>query len=83
MTSFGTIKLKDIWAMLDHCAPGYTRTKTEHHWRVAANGKQYPSLPLGSHGRRENPEIQIGHIRKLIRHLGILECARGQLPALR
>lgn len=79
MGSFGTIALKDIWAMLGHCAPGFTKRKTDHHWCVMYNGNTYPTLPLGSHGKRENPEIQRGHVKRMARILGISECAREQL----
>lgn len=83
MGSFGTIALQANWQMLERCAPGHTRQMRTHHWVIRFNGKTYPTLPLGPHGKRENPEIQIGHVRKLARHLGILECAKSVLEQLR
>lgn len=68
--------------MLDECAPKYTKRAGPHLWCIRWNGKVYPSLPLGPHGRRENPEIQIGHVRKMARFLGILECAETRIPML-
>jgi hypothetical protein len=68
--------------MLEHCAPGFTKTETDHHWCVRFGTKTYPSLPLGKHGPRHDPTVQIGKVRKLARILGIADCARGQLEQL-
>ena len=68
--------------MLEHCAPGHTKKATDHHWRIAYDQKLYPAFPLGPHGARKNPEIQVGHVRKMARFLGILACAKQQLPQL-
>jgi len=65
--------------MLDECAPGHQRKATTHNWRITYNGKTYPSFPLGPHGKRENPDIEIGHIKKMARALGIYDCARNHL----
>lgn len=73
------VLLKDIWAMLDACAPGHTRRATDHNWRVTFNGRIYATLPLGPHGRRENPEIETGHVRAMVRHLQIRGCAERHL----
>jgi hypothetical protein len=73
------IRLQDIWAMLDKCAPGHVRRKGKHHWIVAYQERTYRSLPLGPHGRRVDPEIETGYVRSLVRHLGIEECARAFL----
>jgi hypothetical protein len=62
--------------MLEICAPGYARKLREHNWLVTWNGRSFPNLP-------KYPEIQIGHVRKMARSLGIVECARQQLPQLR
>lgn len=73
------LRLKDIWAMLDVCAPGHQRRQTDHAWRVTFNGRTYATLPLGPHGRRENPDIETGHVRAMVRHLQIAGCAARQL----
>ena len=83
MSSSGTIALGEIWSMLDHCAPGYSKKERKHNWLVMYRGISYPSLPLGPHGARKNPEIQIGHVKNLARQFRILDCARTQLEQLR
>jgi len=71
VTSHGTIALKRIWGMLDACAPGHRRSAKIHNWCIQYDGKTFPSLPLGPHGKRENPDIQIGVVKQMVRHLGI------------
>ena len=83
MSSFGTIPLSVVWAMLDHCAPGHTRVAKKHNWIVRFGTLTYPRFPLGEHGARKDPEIQIGHVRNLARHFGIVECAKSQIEQLR
>lgn len=83
MSSSGTIPLKSIWSMLDHCAQGYTAQEGKHHWIVRFNGKTFRTLPLGPHGRRVNPPTQIGHVRNLVRFFEIEECAKRHIEALR
>lgn len=74
------VKLNDIWSMLDDCAKNHTRKASREYWAITFNGKTYRSLPLGPHGRRENPDTEAGHVRSLIRHLGISrECAEKHL----
>lgn len=69
--------------MLDACAPGAIRTLRDHNWRVVWGPRTYPSFPRGEHGKT-NPEIEVGHIRKMIRHLGIdMECAKRHLQILK
>lgn len=82
MGSSGTVKLKEVWAMLEECAPGYNKRATDHNWRVTYGERTYPALPLGPHGRRENPEIELGHIRQMVRFLGISECAKTHISQL-
>lgn len=75
--------MRVVWAMLDHCAPGHIRTAKKHNWIVRFRGKTYSRFPLGEHGARKDPDIQIGHVRNLARHLGIVDCAREQIEQLR
>jgi hypothetical protein len=82
LSSHGTVSLKEIWAMLDACAPGHTRKERDHNWCIRFGTKSYPSLPKGPHGRRENPAIQVGHVKNMARHLGILDCAKQRLEGL-
>ena len=81
MPSKGTARLKEIFKMLDECAPGHEKKQADHYWHIKYNGKHYKDFPKGEHGPK-NPEIQIGHIRKLIRHFSIEDCTRKFLPIL-
>ena len=65
------VRLTDVWLMLKNCAKGHTKKASVEYWTVHYNGKSYRSLPVGAHGRRQNPEIESGHVRSLVRHLGI------------
>ncbi len=82
MVGRGQIRLKLVWKMLKKCAPGYERVQKTHNWRVTWQGKAYYRLPLGSHGHRRNAEVEIGHVRSLVRYLGIEECAERELEQL-
>jgi hypothetical protein len=83
VASSGTVPLQDVWDMLGACAPGHTKKATKHNWVVYYNGLTYHRLPLGEHGSRNNPGIQIGHVKSMARHLGILECAKQHIERLR
>lgn len=82
MVSSGLVPLKAIRKMLDACAPGARIVAKKHRNWVLYKGLTFRGLPLGEHGRRENPEIEIGHVKTMARHLGILDCARRLLPQL-
>lgn len=82
MSSTGEIPLADIFKMLDECAPGHLRTQRTHNWMITYNGKTFPSLPVGRHGARRNVSIQVGHVKKMIRALGIEDCAKKKIPRL-
>ena len=68
--------------MLDACAPGARIVAKEHRNWVLYNGLTYRGLPLGEHGARKNPAIEIGHVRRMARHLNILDCAKKQIQNL-
>jgi hypothetical protein len=56
--------------MLEECAKGFGIRRTTHGKPVEYGGKVYLNLP-------KHNNIEIGHIRKLVRHLGIDKtCAR-------
>ncbi len=70
--------------MLAACAPGNVIKEHIHNYSVSYNGRIYPALPKGAHGSKDRAEIQVGHIRKMIRFLGIdEECAKAHLPILK
>ena len=81
MGSFGQVSLKDVWSMLEVCAPGYEVKPTTHYYCISVGAKTYPAFPKGGHGVT-NPPIQVRHVRKMARFLGILDCARRKLPVL-
>ena len=85
MSSFGMVPLKEIFSMLKKCAPGHTVEKHKHYFWVSYKGAVYRSLPTGKHGKRKGrADIEVGHVRKMIRHLEIdLKCAKKHLPILR
>jgi len=84
LATSGLIPLKQLWKMLESCAPGYQKEAREHNWLVTWNDRSYPTLPRGPHGKRENPGIERGHIRQLIRQLEVpQDCAKKHLPQLR
>jgi len=58
--------------MLEKCAPGY-RIELKTHFRfVYLNAIVFPTLP-------KHDNIEVGHIKKMARTLGILDCAKGFL----
>lgn len=66
-----TVSFRDIIAMLEECAPGHTRTLATHSYKIQYNGRTYGALP-------KFDNIEKGHVRKMARHLGILDCAKKQ-----
>jgi len=82
VSSFGQVKLSKIWKMLKKCAEGHVATPQAHKWRIDFGDRTFPDLPLGAHGA-DDPEIQLGVVRKMIRHLRIdLDCAYKYLPQI-
>jgi hypothetical protein len=69
MSSSGRIKLSKIRKMLAKCAPGYTEERKTHHLAFLWEGVS-AHLPRGGHGET-NPEIEVGHVKHLVRLLGI------------
>ena len=69
-----SIGYDDVIRMLEKCAPGYTIRLANHSRVVTYNNLVYPSLP-------KFPNLEIGHIRKMARHFGILDCAKHEKVA--
>jgi hypothetical protein len=87
MPSRGEVLFEDLKRMLDDCAPGHQIRPGKHRDTVLFGGKTFPGLPKGAHSSRGSrhgrAKIQIGHVRSLVRHLGInQDCARGVIPGL-
>jgi len=55
--------------MLTECALGHTIRLTNHFRMVKFGGKVFPTLPKHS-------QIELGHIRKMVRHFDLAECAK-------
>jgi hypothetical protein len=72
MSSFGQVEDRLVWDMLNACAPGHTIKEYTHTYCVMYNGKTYPRLP-------KKRQIDVGHIKKMCRHPGILDCAKKHL----
>jgi hypothetical protein len=68
--------------MLDDCAPGAVIVPKPHRNWVVWQGATYRGLPRGKHGSRRNPEIETGHVKRMARFFGILECAQEKIPGL-
>lgn len=68
--------------MLDDCAPGAVIVPKPHHNWVVWNRRTYRGLPRGKHGARKNPEIEVGHVKRMARFFEILPCAQSRIPAL-
>lgn len=67
--------------MLRACAPGHSAKLTDHFWLVFFKKKSF-ALPKGEHGRQD-PEIQMLQVRKMVRQLEIeRECVKEHLPDL-
>ena len=82
MTTSGSTSLKKIRDMLDGCAQGFSIENKKHRFWVKFKGKKF-LLPKGEHGKK-NPEIEKGHIKKMIKQLEIdLECAKECLELLK
>jgi len=64
------------------CTPGYNQERKTHHWVFTWDGKT-ALMPRGGHGKN-NPEIEIGHIKHMIRLLEIdTECVREKLSQMK
>lgn len=87
MGSRSLVLLKLVREMLSMCAPGHRIMEKTHYYRVEYGGRTYATLPKGAHSdrgkRAGQAEIEVGHVRKMIRHLGIdEECAKRVISGL-
>ncbi len=75
LTPLGT-----VWKILDECAPGYSKKASSEYWRIRWNTLTYSRLPVGPHGSKsDRTQVFTGHVRALVRHFGIEECAAPYL----
>ncbi len=77
MATKGTIRINDVFRMLDRCARGYRFRRTQHSLLITFDGRTV-AIPAGKHGKRGrgHAEIEKGHLKHAARVLGIYECAR-------
>lgn len=71
--------------MLKKCAPGHSRELKKHNVLIRYKAKAYRKFPAGPHGKARGGsryDVQIGHVRNMVRFFGIRECAKEHLPAL-
>ena len=62
--------------MLESCAPQSTIRAAKHSYVVKYNGLIHWNLP-------KHKSIELGHVRKMVRHLGLdSECVRKYMPQL-
>lgn len=82
MSSNGQVQLKKVWKMLNKCADGHKAIEQQHLWRIEFQGRTFPSLPIGRR-KVKVPEVQLGIVRKMVRHLQLDEkCVRRHLPQI-
>jgi hypothetical protein len=65
----------ELQKALDKCAPGWKWRLATHSRVITFNDKTYRSLP-------KFDKIELGHLRKLARYLGILECLKKHIQGL-
>ena len=70
------VVFKKVVAVLEKCAPGYRLKRLTHSIAVMYDQKT-AFLPKGGHGRTGNHQIEIGHVRKMARTLGIVDCVQA------
>lgn len=77
----GMVRLDDVWTALNVCLEGYRVEEKLHHWWVFGPGDHppYRSVPKGPHGARKRVKIEVGHVRSLARHFGVLPCMEEQM----
>lgn len=84
MSPGGTVLLRDVFDLLDSCAPGYSVQEKDHRIRVHYRQKKVYRLPTGAHGKRERrAEIEVGYVVDMVLLFGIRDCAERTMPALR
>ncbi len=82
MSTPKVVDWKEVRAMLDACAKGWTFKDKKHRRWVRWKGTTTTNLPLGAHDKRNKPnfEIETGKVRNLVWTLGIdHKCASKSL----
>ncbi len=84
MASRGTIRWRKLRKHLDKILPSWTPDDRNHArfvWCPEIRPDPF-HLPRGGRGERD-PEIELGHVKRMFRFFGRLDEARTQIPQLR
>ena len=80
MTSFGLVRLGDVFRALDVCAKGVKIELKKHRYWVTIGGKTFHGLPKGRGRGDLQTEIRFGDVTQMIRMLGLdRECMHARL----
>lgn len=84
MPGTGTVLVQSVWDALDECMIGWRTVGSDHYWTIypPGGGDPYRSFPLGPHGNKKKARVEKGHVRKMARFLGILECVQKNVAGL-
>lgn len=75
------VAISAVLAMLDECAEGHERRRTNHGILVRWRQKTV-LLPKGPHGRIETQNIGTSKVRTMVAQFELADCAARALPAL-
>ena len=65
-----SFRYSEVERMLKKCAPSFEARRTTHGRSISYAGNTYRNFP-------KHDEIERGHIAKMARHFGILDCAKA------
>jgi len=82
--SRGLFLLRDIRDALDHCLPGCRWILGDHNYTIQPpkGAPPYRPFPSGAHGKGWRAEIEVGHVKRMARQFGILDCMKQTLEGL-
>jgi hypothetical protein len=75
------VRESEVWAALEKCTPDMTVVVKTHRKWITVGGKTFRGFPNGAHGGR-NPEVEIGHVRRMARFFDILDCMKRFISGL-
>lgn len=80
MTSFGQVRLGEVFRALETCAKGVKIELKKHRYWITFGGKTFHGLPKGKGRGDLRTEIRFGDVNQMIRMLGIdRECMHARL----
>jgi len=82
VTSFGLVRLGDLFKALEFCAPGVKITLKTHRYWIVFGGKTFRGLPKGKGRGDLQTEIRFGDVTQMVRMLELdRECIHAWLGA--